>query len=170
MPPNPITSSPLKVATTEKGTVMTATDPSGQVVLDGLRGDPVAPAGAVLTTAGSVWTVAAKHGDVRQVLDPAGVVVAEIRRAGWTHDVIVTGDGTEIPAKGRGARIGYGAIFGPLAHARAPFIGPARPFTLTLSPELLARPDHEMLVAVFAHIARGKIIAAIRSKASTVTP
>jgi hypothetical protein len=168
--PSPIASSPLKVAVTEKETILSATDPGGQVVVEGVRGKAAEPVGAVLRTASSTWTISHREGGVRQVTDPAGVVVAEIRGNGWTHDTIHTGDGSEIPCKGRGVKIGYGASFGSLAGARAPFILPKRPFTLTLSDELLARADHEMLVAVFAHIARAKIISAIRSAAAANTP
>jgi hypothetical protein len=168
--PSLIASSPLKVAVTEKGAVITATDHSGAVVVEGLRGKRAAPASAVLTTAAQTWTISANVDHVRQVQDAAGVVVAEIRGGGWRHDTIVTGDGSEIPSKSRGAKPGYGASFGSLASARAPWLTPKRPFKLTLSDELLARPDCEMLVAVFAHVAHQKIVSAIRSaQTSTVS-
>ena len=168
--PIAITSTPLTVAVTKKGTAITVTDADGQVVMDGVRGKAAEPATAVLTTASSTWTITEKQDGVRQVLDPAGLVVAEIRGNGWTHDTIYAGDGSEIPSKGHRSLVGYGASFGSLAAAKAPMVMPKRPFKLILSEGLLARPDHEMLVAVFAHIARQKIISSVRSAASSSVP
>lgn len=166
--PIPISSSPLKVAVSEKGTVMTATDADGQVVLEGVRGARAEPASAVQATAGGAWTISKRNDDrVAQVQDAAGVVVAEIRGGGWRGLVIVTGDGTEIPAKEARFKPWHGASFGSLASARAPWVMPQRSFKLSLNDELLARPDCEMLVAVFAHVARQEIVASINSNATS---
>jgi hypothetical protein len=170
----PITRSPLKVVMADHGMRMTAIDSDGTVVLEGVRGtrgDPNAPA-LVQATAGGQWTIARSVSGSAPVYDAAGVPVAEIRRGGFARTTIVTGDGTEIVVGNERLKPWFGAKFAGFGSARAPFlIRQKRSFKLKLSDELLARPDCEMLVAVFAFVARAKISSQIASAAtSNATP
>jgi hypothetical protein len=92
------------------------------------------------------------------VLDAAGVPVAEVRSDPWLRRTIVTGDGTEIPVRSGPFLTRYGVKFGNFAEASATYLlQRGEGFKLKLSDELLARPDHEMLVAVFVHFGRVEI-------------
>lgn len=152
--PDQLASSPLKVVVSKRGSIMTATDPAGNVVLDGVRGKRAKPLAAVQTTAANRWTIEHRSKGSAPVYDSAGVAVAEIRRIGmFRNDVIVTGDGSEIEVAKRTRSISFGS----LATAKPALLRSGSTFELAVSDELLARPDREMLIAVFTHVARQKI-------------
>ena len=171
--PSPITRSPLKVVMKERGTQMMATDPGGAIVLEGVRALIAGPgmAAAVQTTAAGQWTIGRSVGGSAPVFDEAGVPVAEIRTTGRGHHTIATGDGTEIDVGNDRFKPWFGVRFAGFGRARAPIVRQSRSFKLWLSDEFLARPDHEMLIAVFAYVARAKIAGQIaRSAQSSATP
>jgi hypothetical protein len=171
--PSPITRSPLKVMLREHATQMTATDPGGAIVLEGVRALIAAPgtAAAVQTTAAGQWTIGRSVGGNAPVFDAAGVPVAEIRTTRRGHHTIATGDGTEIDVGNERFKPWFGVRFAAFGRARAPIVRQSRSFKLWLSDEFLARPDHEMLVAVFAYVARSKIAGQIaRAAQSSPTP
>jgi hypothetical protein len=123
--PDQLASSPLKVVVSNRGSIMTATDPAGNVVLDGVRGKRAKPLAAVQTTAANTWTIEHRAKGSAPVYDAAGVAVAEIRRTGtFRNDVIVAGDGSEIEVAKRARRISFGspatakpALLRPITHA-----------------------------------------------------
>jgi hypothetical protein len=156
-----IVSSPLKVRVRERGTALVATDPAGQVVVEGRRGSAAAPYEAVLATAGGEWRVRpASDGAPAQVLGADGDLVAAVTRRALRGTEIVLPGGETIPVFGR-SFLGHRCTFGDLASARTPWLFPQRYFTLALGDELLARHDLDLIVALATHLAETHIAASI---------
>jgi hypothetical protein len=156
--------SPLKVR--DRDGHFYAETSSGQRVIDGVRGPAGGPFFMTCETANGLWQIegAATHPDGKysQVLDRNGQPVARIESAVFRRTKVVLPSGETIGMKaGHYMLFGYGAHFGSLAKARAPYVFPNRYFTLKLKPELLARPDRELLAVLAARLCANAISASI---------
>jgi hypothetical protein len=154
----------LKVTSEDKGRLLIGRAPNGDTVVE-IRRDNGA---AALQTKNAAWRMEkAEGGSV--VLDAAGATVARVRRRMVSGREIELAGGEQIRMSTMRLGIGHGCRFGDLADAKAPFLMPQRYFTLKLSDELLARPDRELLIAVFTSIADTAISTAIQTSAQGTT-
>lgn len=163
MAPAPIGSSPLKVTTTEGGTLLLAESPDGRILVEGRRGAAAEPSAAIMETAGGTWRFEHREpGETQEhVYDDYGDVVASITRRHMRPGEIELADGERIGVSSGRGRFSHGCAFGELALASAPMLRPDRFFTLKLSNALLARDDCELIVAIAAHVGESEIASSI---------
>jgi len=160
-------SSPLKVKT--KKADLVATGPGGGVVLQGTTGGDFAfvcqtAEGAVTITHSSKGE-SAKFNSVRNA---AGLEVARIEHHMIKKWQIRMSTGESIPVtSGRAMLTGHGCKIGDLAKAKAPWLAPQRYFKLTLSDELLHRPDCVVISVIAAWVAEVNISASISASVSS---
>jgi hypothetical protein len=161
----PVTS-PLKIRWKKKQ--FTATNSAGELVFDGAADgtDPL-----LCSTAGGTWRIQQRqtddNGKYNPVLDSGGRQVARLEQHVIRRTQIVLPNGESIPVtKGR-LMFSHGSRIGDLGVARAPFLFPQRYVKMTLSDELLARPDRELLVVVSAYLAESIISTSIRTSVSS---
>lgn len=131
---------------------------SGTVVVDGQYARDLSMEPFVARTASDVWHVQRRDADGRRaVLDGGGRQVATLTRQRFKPTILTLANGEQIPISKSKVPFVAGSVIGSLATVRAPFAFPQRGFTMKLSPELLARRDRELIVAIGAYVAESVV-------------
>jgi hypothetical protein len=138
----PVTTSQLKGRSSQRGKLLTVTDPNGDAVVQAVLAKAVKPAYAVFKAADGEWRVEQTGRHELVVLDPSARASARVR----TGEVVLANRETLTWHKPSHVRPRY-RLGGDLWVAK-PSRLPVRRFNAKLSQAMLARDDRGLLVGI----------------------
>lgn len=160
-----IDTSPLRVRR-KQGLLTVAEKDSGTVVVDGAYAAAGSADSFVARSASDVWRVQRRGADgARAVLDGSGRQVATLRRERFRATVLSLRSGEQIRVARSKLPFAARCSIGDLANVRAPFAFPQRGYTMTLTADLLARRDRELIVAIGAYVAESLVTGQLAASA-----